>query len=166
MRTNPNQKVVTVDKEICDTEHLYAKINLAAMEKAAQDLDAGPFKLWIYFAKNQNNYTFALSNKDAKETFGMGIKQYNTAVEKLVEKGYLVAEEGSNHYIFHEVVVTKGNNENAEKNSVVTKGNNDVLTKGNNPLLQKEIRNITYTTTEDITGQTSHSRSKSLEFKF
>lgn len=166
LKTVPNQKVVKINKEECNKTHLYAAINLAAMERAAQDLEAGAFKLWIFFAKNQNNYTFALSSKEVKDSFGMGIKQYNTAIEKLIEKGYLVAEEGSNQYIFNEMpVVTKGNNDSEEKNHVVTKGNNDVITKGNNTLLQKDIRNITYNT-DYTTEKTSHDSGKRQEFRF
>ena len=41
------------------------------MEQAARVLKAGAFKLWVYFAKNQNGYEFALSSKDALETFGI-----------------------------------------------------------------------------------------------
>lgn len=60
------------------------------MEEAARTLEsAGAFELWIYFAKNQNNYTFALSSRDVENTFGMKIKQYNNAISKLIEKGYL-----------------------------------------------------------------------------
>ena len=157
IKTVPNQKVVKINKEECNKTHLYAAINLAAIEAAAQDLEAGAFKLWIFFAKNQNDYTFALSSKEVKDCFGMGIKQYNTAIEKLIEKGYLVAEEGSNQYIFNEMpVITKGNND-SEKNHVITKGNNDVMIKGNNALLQKDIRNITYNTYYTTDGESLHS---------
>lgn len=34
-KTVPNQKVVKVNKEQCDKQHLYATINLQAMESAA-----------------------------------------------------------------------------------------------------------------------------------
>lgn len=37
-KTVPNQKVVKVKKEICDKTHLFAAINLDAMEEAARDL--------------------------------------------------------------------------------------------------------------------------------
>lgn len=82
------------------------------MENAARDLDAaGAFMLWIYFAKNQNKYTFALSSKAVQDCFGMKIKQYNNAVAKLIEKGYLQQIE-KNTYIFNEIaVIPKGNNE-------------------------------------------------------
>jgi hypothetical protein len=51
-KTVPNQKVIKVVKEPTDRNHLYAAINLDAMNAAARDLDAGAFKLWCYFAKN------------------------------------------------------------------------------------------------------------------
>lgn len=46
------------------------------MESAAQNLEAGAFKLWIYLAKNQDQYIFALSSKNVNDTFGM--KKVNT----------------------------------------------------------------------------------------
>lgn len=161
-KTNPKQKIVKVNKQVCNKENLYATINLEAMSKSAIDLDAGAFKLWVYFAKNQNNYEFALSSKDANDTFGLKKKQYDNAVAELIEKGYLVQTEGL-HYTFNEVpVVSKGNNEEINDNSVVSKGNNHdvskgnnvVVSKGNNELYPKDTRNITdstYNTTMDNT---------------
>ena len=128
----PNQKEVVVNKEKCNKENLYATINLAAMDKAAQDLDAGAFKLWTYFAKNQNGYKFALSSKAVERDFGIKIKQYNNAIKELTDKGYLVHIQGDS-YEFHEL-------------TVITKEDNDVITKGNNTLLPKVIRNNTYNT--------------------
>lgn len=150
----PNQKEVVVNKEKCNKENLYATINLAAMDKAAQDLDAGAFKLWTYFAKNQNGYKFALSSKAVERDFGIKIKQYNNAIKELTDKGYLVHIQGDS-YEFHELtVITKENNVEIKENHVITKGNNDVITKednvvitkGNNTLLPKVIRNNTYNT--------------------
>jgi hypothetical protein len=46
-------------------------INLNALECAAINLKSGAFKLWVYLAQNQNNYTFALSNKAVAECFGI-----------------------------------------------------------------------------------------------
>lgn len=150
----PNQKEIIVDKEKCNRENLYATVNLAAMDKAAQNLDAGAFKLWMYFAKNQDGYKFALSSKAVERDFGVKIKQYNNAIKELTDKGYLVHTQGDS-YEFHEIaVITKGNNEELKENHVITKGNNDVITKedndvitkGNNTLLPKVIRNNTYNT--------------------
>ena len=88
------------------------------MEKAANNLQssAAAFKLWIYFAKNQNKYVFALSSSEVEESFGMKIKQYNNAVNTLIDKGYLINTSGNN-YTFNEIpVITK------EDNAVITKG--------------------------------------------
>lgn len=85
----PNQKTITIKKEYCDTKNLYAKINIEALTSAVQDLKGESFKLWIYFSKNQDNYSFNLSKVDAIN-FGIGsISSYNRAVAELVEKGYL-----------------------------------------------------------------------------
>lgn len=145
-----NQKLIKVNKKPTKNA-IHAQINMEALEASAQRLQAGAFKLWVYMAKNQNNYEFALSSKDCNDRFGIGIKQYNNAVAELKEKGYLV-EVDKDIYIFNEVsVITKEDNENKtensvitkEDNAVITKEDNDVITKGNNALLPKEIRNIT-----------------------
>ena len=144
-----NQKVIKVEKQVCDKNHIYTQFNLKAFEMAAVDLDAGAFKLWCYIAKNQNGYEFALSSSDAEKSFGLKKKQYDNAVKQLIEKHYLVVSKGYN-YTFNEIpVVPKGNND------VVSKGNKDVVSKGNNTLYPKDTRNITDTTintTKNITG--------------
>ncbi|MBQ0099481.1 MAG: hypothetical protein KBS91_02910 [Firmicutes bacterium] len=148
-----------VKKEKCDKTHLYALINLEAMESSAQDLDAGAFKLWMYFAKNQNGYEFALSSKDVEQTFGMKIKQYNNAVEQLITKGYLV-NVGGNKYTFNEKpVITKGNN------TVITKEDNAVITKSNKALLPLDIRNITDDTTNTTKEYYNGLASSNLRFE-
>lgn len=144
MKTVPHQKTVEVVKEPCDNtckEHYYSKINLIAMSEAALNLDAGAFKLWIYFAKNQNEYEFALSSKAVEETFGMKIKQYNNAVATLIDKGYLVNTKGNNHKFYEKPVITK------EDNVVITFEDNE--------LLPEETRNITDTTINNITEEKS-----------
>lgn len=125
IKTVPNQKVIKVNKEICNKDNKYAAINLEAMESAASELDAGAFKLWVYFAKNQNGYEFALSQKAVEECFGMKKKQYDNAVSQLIEKGFLVVSKG-NYYIFN------------EKKFVVPKGNNSLLPKDTTQLYQKD----------------------------
>lgn len=102
METYANQRVIVVNKEDCDKKNLYATINLEAMDKAAIDLSGNAFKLWIYFAKNQNNYKFALSSKELSQHFGLKIDAYNKAWNTLVEKGYLINSSG-NYFIFTEI---------------------------------------------------------------
>ena len=106
------------------------------MELAARGLDAGAFKLWCYFAKNQNAYQFALSSADAEATMGIKIKQYNTAVKELIEKKYLIqSRDGSNIYDFFEV-----------SQAAHTKEDNGVITKGDNSLSPCSTRNNIDTT--------------------
>lgn len=133
-KTVPNQKVVKVKKELCDNKHYYTMINLQALDKAAQTLKSGAFKLWIYFAKNQNNYTFALSSKEVCESFGIKIKQYNSAIQELIENNYLVQQKGNN-YIFNE-----------NPNSVIPKQDNEDMPNQDKLLSQKDIRNNTENT--------------------
>lgn len=101
-KSSPNQKTITVKKEPTDNQNYYTMINLNALELASIDLKAGAFKLWIYLAKNQNNYTFALSNKAAQQYFGIKKDQYDSAVKELIEKGYLI-ETSKNKYLFSEL---------------------------------------------------------------
>ncbi len=113
MRTNPNQKIITVNKIKCDKNNLYMMTNLKALQYAAQDLKAGAFKLWIYFSQNQNGYSFALSNKDVNESFGIKKDQYDSAIKELEVKGYLI-NNGGNNWIFIEMpnsAVGKNHNE-------------------------------------------------------
>ena len=100
--TSPNQKTITICKEDCNKQNYYAAINLNALELAAIDLKSGAFKLWIYFAKNQNNFTFGLSNKAVAENFGIKKDQYDNAVKELIEKGYLI-QTAKNKFIFKEL---------------------------------------------------------------
>lgn len=101
IKTVPNQKIVTVNKEPCSKCKHYAMINIEAMEGASRDLRAGSFVLWCYFAKNQSGYQFALSNTAALESMGIKRDAYNNAVKELMEKGYLVNTCGNN-YQFNE----------------------------------------------------------------
>lgn len=46
-----NKKMaVEVHKELCDENHPYVTIDVEAMYKAAQNLSADEFKLWVYLA--------------------------------------------------------------------------------------------------------------------
>lgn len=102
MTTVENQKTIKIQKEVCDENHLYAKINLEALQAAMIDLKGESFKLWIYMSKNQSGYTFALSKVDAIK-WGVGSKSsYDRAVKELIEKGYLV-ETSKNHFNFYEI---------------------------------------------------------------
>lgn len=94
IRTVPHQRTIQINKAPTDKAHLYTANNLAAIDEAASRLQTfGGFKLYIYLAKNQNKYTFALSSKAFFDWCGLGIQAYRTAFNELVSQGYLVPDE-------------------------------------------------------------------------
>ena len=96
MPTVPNQRTITVNKEKTDKSHRYTANNLDALDEAARRLQSkGGFKLYMYLAKNQNNYSFALSSADFCAWSGLGITAYNSAFEELREQGYLIPKDSS-----------------------------------------------------------------------
>ena len=105
MITVPNQEVATVNKAKCDKQNLYAMINIEAMAMAMKDLTPAQFQVWLYFAKNQAGYTFAVSPASALQEFGIKADTFRKAKQVLKEKGYLVpdTEKGSNYWLFKEV---------------------------------------------------------------
>lgn len=101
--TVPNQKVVTVKQSICDKEHIYTQCNLKANKMALKELSPNTYKLYMYFALNQNDFVMALSYVDVYNVTGMSEKTYHKAVKELIDKGYLVKEEDKkNQYIFYD----------------------------------------------------------------
>lgn len=100
----PNQKVIkdTV-KSPCDAEHYYTTINNDALLTAALRLKGETFKVWLYFAKNVNGYSFALSSKHVCETFGISRSTYDRAIESLINAGYLREDPVfKNQYVFYD----------------------------------------------------------------
>ena len=103
IKTVPNQRVITVNKAPADKQHLYTVINLQALNTACMKLQSkAGIKLFLYLAKNQNGYKFALSSADFMEWSGVKIGAYNTAFKELVDNGYL-SSIGGNYYIFNEL---------------------------------------------------------------
>lgn len=104
MTTVANQDIVQINKEPCDKDHIYAMINIEALQLAMKDLTPVQFQVWLYFAKNQAGYTFAVSPAAALNEFGIKKDSFQKAKAVLKEKGYLVENlaKGKNHYIFYE----------------------------------------------------------------
>lgn len=99
----PNQKHIKVIKEPCDRKHIYAMINIAAMRNVAQQLKPAAYKLWTYFAKNQQYYELDLSSKVVENEFNMKKDMYDNAVKELIDKGFLVLNKGKTIYQFYEM---------------------------------------------------------------
>ena len=99
----PNQKTVQLAKrEKRDANHLYAMMNIDALQEAIKSLKGSGLKLWLYFNKNQDNYRFELSRADC-EKWGIKKDSYYNGVEELQKKGFLVQDHlGSSLFWFHE----------------------------------------------------------------
>ena len=101
MTTVANQKTITTKGAPHDKDNIYAKVGIEAAGVAMELLKPNTFKVWFYLAKNQNNYTFALSAVDCCKYCNMSKPTYLSCIQELIEKGYLVNTSG-NHYDFYE----------------------------------------------------------------
>lgn len=173
MATVPNQKIITVIKHKCDKNNLYSTINLQVKREAAQNLDAGAFKLWNYFADNQSYYTFGLSRTAIENAYGIKKRQYDNGIQELIEKKYLVKIEGTNNqYNFYEAPWLE-NNKNAtwqqkdtteQSNKSATQCSKDTAPqqqKDTTSQCSKDTRNITYNTTFNNTKSVGPSQNSS-----
>ena len=100
----PNQKHITVNKEVSDKQHIYSIHNLNSLDFAGGNLQSKVgFKLYVYIAKNQDKYSFDLSNVLFTNWANCGRSAYDSAVKELIDKGYLVkiGKDGHN-YNFYE----------------------------------------------------------------
>ena len=118
IETVPNQRVLTIHKEPTDKQHKYTCNSLEALGEAAKRLQSkGGFKLYMYLAKNQDKYNFALSSSDFCNWSGLGIAAYRTAFEELEKQGYLIINGSStNNYIFYDKAQKE--DEAAEKDNI------------------------------------------------
>lgn len=100
MISYPNQRKIIIQKEKCDIDNIYAKINLEALNNAMINLSDKGKLLWLYFAKNANKYSFYLSMIDSLNFLGSE-SSYRRAFAELVSKGFLKHTQ-KNEYIFIE----------------------------------------------------------------
>lgn len=106
MERVPNQKRIEIIKEKGDQQNLYTKNTIAAIDEAAHRLQSKcGFKLYMYFAKNMDGYSFNLSSSDFTKWAGVSLQAYNTAIQELIEHRYLVkkADGSKNNYIFYDI---------------------------------------------------------------
>ena len=83
MVSTPNQKLLVVSKDYTGKHTI---LNLKALQRASIDLQGETFKLWLYLAKNQDGYKFALSMVDAL-SWGVGSKSsYYRGIKELENK--------------------------------------------------------------------------------
>ena len=98
-----NQKIIQIaHREKRDKHHLYAMMNIDALQQAIMTLKGSGLKMWLYLNKNQENYRFELSRK-ACEEWGIKKDSYYDGIKDLIAHGYLrLSQPGSNIYYFHE----------------------------------------------------------------
>lgn len=103
MQTYPNQRVIKIHKAKSDANHPYGIVNRNAQQLAMINLKGEAYKFWSYLALNQDNYTFALSQKEC-EKWGFSKNSYHRSFKKLVESNYLSKIIGTTEsYIFYEM---------------------------------------------------------------
>lgn len=105
MKTIANQKIVTINKERVeknsgkDRQFLLAYVD--TIEKAAKELPANEFKVYIYLLTNLDQFRFGLSPQDISNRYGMNPDTARSAITKLIDKNYLVLLDGD-EYMFYD----------------------------------------------------------------
>ena len=98
--TNRDMVVTAAHKKPCDENHPYCTINVEATFKAARNLSDDAFKLWCYFAKNQDGCSVKLSLTDAAK-WGFKKGSFYKAMDELTKLGY-IKDLGRDVFIFYE----------------------------------------------------------------
>lgn len=101
----PNQKMINISREIPkatkENKRPYMIAYIDNIVRASYNLTPTAFKLYLYFVSNQDNFKFALSTKAFAEMWHIDLRTAQEAVNILINKGYLVKDNG-NHYTFYE----------------------------------------------------------------
>ena len=105
MVTSPHQRIITVKRDMPkqskDNKRPYMIAYTDAIEEAARNLSTvGEFKVYLYMISNQDNYKFGCSPQNIADRYGLNIDTVKKAINKLIEKGYIVKTNGT--YEFHE----------------------------------------------------------------
>lgn len=101
MERKPNQRKIQIEKKQGNKNNLYSVNTLETIDEAAKRLQTkAGFKLFFYFAKNQNNFSLLLSSKHFCEWSGVSLTAYNSAFNELIEQGYLKQIGNTNNFLF------------------------------------------------------------------
>ena len=111
----PNQKLIQIAPRVTrNSSHIYATMNIDALQVAIRDLNGSALKMWLYFNKNQDNYKFELSQKACAD-WGIKKDSYYNGIKELEAKGYLYPlHEGSNIFCFYETAQSENPNQSLE----------------------------------------------------
>lgn len=97
MISYPNQKLYHIKKKIKDGD-IFLMLKWEDYTAAAKNLTPSALNLYMYLAKNQDDYKLWFSSKDYCQTFNVVDKTYRNARKELLLKGYLKEGENNNVY--------------------------------------------------------------------
>lgn len=97
MISYPNQKLYHIRKRIEEGD-IFIMLKWEDYTAAARELSPSALNLYMYLAKNQDNYEFYFSSKDYCQTFNVVDKTFRNARNELINKGYL--KEGNNSHVY------------------------------------------------------------------
>ena len=105
MITSPHQRIITVKRDMPkqskENKRPYMIAYTDVIEEAARNPSTvGEFKVYLYMINNQDNYKFGCSPQNIADRYGLNIDTVKKAINKLIEKGYIVKTKGT--YEFHE----------------------------------------------------------------
>lgn len=103
MVTSPNQRIIKINRKKVnykDSKRPYMIAYTDLVEQASQDLNGSEFKVYIYMISNQDGFKFGCSPQDISNRYGLNIDTVKKAINKLIEKGYIVKTNGT--YEFYE----------------------------------------------------------------
>lgn len=92
----PNQLIVTIVKTPIEKGKGQSFLSILSNEwiAASRSLSPSGFQLYLYLADKQNGYHWELSKVAITKTFGFSDKTYDRAKKELMEKGYLIQDQG------------------------------------------------------------------------
>ena len=103
-KNNPNQRTIRIQKEKCDKNNKYSTINLEALQLAMKNLTNAQFKVWMFLAKNADNYNLEISPAEAAVYWGIRKTTMQETIRFFIKVGYLIPiDNSSTYYEFHEI---------------------------------------------------------------
>jgi len=100
----PNQRIIYIERETNNARTNFFKIGSTPLDRAAKDLGANAFKLYIYLCDNRDNWRLELSSKDFVAWSNTSESTYDRAFKELKDKDYLIqAPNKKNIYKFVEM---------------------------------------------------------------
>lgn len=99
----PNQRIIYIERISEKARADFFKIGHLQLDRAASDLGANAFKLYIYLCNNKDSFRLELSSKDFIAWSNTSDSTYDRAFNELKEKQYLIqSQDKKNVYLFVE----------------------------------------------------------------